>query len=513
MSTKGDDLEGRPGRVFDAYDREGRFLGRHTLSGAKAGFKDCKMDGEIIEVTLLDNAESHISGHQEEAELWAPISRYEGRYEASNLGRIRSIPPLNGSSFPRVLEPGTNEHGLNDAGMSSTSVYLRDEEGRGKKRPVDWLVASTFLPNPGSCLFVNHRDHNLRNCRVGNLSWSDVKDADEFLDDEEPLEQLLRAHGNREYLLVDPDGKPIGRFTLNDIHGAYGSGYQGGPGYRINGDVCRLQDDTRERKPQQQKKGIDRNKPAEQAEKSIGEEHHNPIERKTGKPSRLDPLEAIARWAQVYSQDGYGGPDERRVANAVLTGKAEVLDFEPDCANIARGYSGDLSVLPFSTTIILTPGQGVPAVAFFEEGKSIRYIPLGNDGRSPELVNITRRMLSYVNDCCSFDAADGGMTATGQNHPVTTDKDAPMMPRFMEAGTIIVGRKRARSDRASTTHASPSEPFLRRAHWRHQHYGPNNSLVKLIVVRETVVTGDKSAPKGPRRSGRCPVHKVKLAKA
>lgn len=138
-------MEGRPGRVFDAYDREGRFLGRHTLSGAKAGFKDCKMDGEIIEVTLLDNAESHISGHQEEAELWAPISRYEGRYEASNLGRIRSIPPLNGSSFPRVLEPGTNEHGLNDAGMSSTSVYLRDEEGRGKKGQSTGLWQAPFF--------------------------------------------------------------------------------------------------------------------------------------------------------------------------------------------------------------------------------------------------------------------------------------------------------------------------------------------------------------------------------
>lgn len=91
-------------------------------------------------------------------ELWKPIPNYEGYYEASNLGRIRSV-----YRYKRVLKP-----------MISNTGYERVDLFKNKCRKqygVHRLVAITFIDNSDDKPFVNHKDENKLNNRASNLEW------------------------------------------------------------------------------------------------------------------------------------------------------------------------------------------------------------------------------------------------------------------------------------------------------------------------------------------------------
>lgn len=91
-------------------------------------------------------------------EIWKPIPNYEGYYEASNLGRIRSV-----YRYKRVLKP-----------MISNTGYERVDLFKNRHRKqysVHRLVAITFIDNPDNKPFVNHRDENKINNCADNLEW------------------------------------------------------------------------------------------------------------------------------------------------------------------------------------------------------------------------------------------------------------------------------------------------------------------------------------------------------
>lgn len=91
-------------------------------------------------------------------EVWKPIPNYEGFYEVSNTGKVRSI-----YRYRRVLKP-----------MISTTGYERVDLFKNKNRKqfsVHRLVAMTFIDNPDQKPFVNHKDENKTNNSVDNLEW------------------------------------------------------------------------------------------------------------------------------------------------------------------------------------------------------------------------------------------------------------------------------------------------------------------------------------------------------
>lgn len=109
-----------------------------------------------------------------ELEIWKDIEGYEGLYQVSNLGRVRSLDHIrntsrtgNGRAFVkgRVLKPWMNENGY--------SVYsFHNESGKSSiKIMAHRLVAKAFLPNPENLPCVNHKDENPSNNHVDNLEW------------------------------------------------------------------------------------------------------------------------------------------------------------------------------------------------------------------------------------------------------------------------------------------------------------------------------------------------------
>ena len=107
-------------------------------------------------------------------EIWRPIVGYEGLYEVSNTGRVRSLDRYVKCDYEKyrlhkgkVLSPGKDKDGY-------LSVVLSCN-GKHKKIAVHRLVAQAFIPNPDDLPIINHKDEDKTNNRVDNLEWCTVK--------------------------------------------------------------------------------------------------------------------------------------------------------------------------------------------------------------------------------------------------------------------------------------------------------------------------------------------------
>ena len=96
-------------------------------------------------------------------ENWKDIVGYEGLYQVSDKGSVKSI----GYGKERILSPGKLQNG-----------YLRVnlcKNGEKKNLLVHRLVAQAFIPNPDNLPEVNHKDEDKENNSVQNLEWCDGK--------------------------------------------------------------------------------------------------------------------------------------------------------------------------------------------------------------------------------------------------------------------------------------------------------------------------------------------------
>ena len=96
-------------------------------------------------------------------EIWCPIKGFEGLYEVSDQGRVRSLK----FGKERILKP---------IRMSKGYLFVNlCKNGEMKKCLVHRLVAQTFIPNPDNLPQVNHKDEDKENNSVQNLEWCDQK--------------------------------------------------------------------------------------------------------------------------------------------------------------------------------------------------------------------------------------------------------------------------------------------------------------------------------------------------
>ena len=101
-------------------------------------------------------------------ERWKEIPGYEGYYEASTLGHIRSVRDERNTYNGKILRPRLKPNGYLQYGLT--------RDGKTRTFKSSRLIAKTFLPNPENKLTVNHKNGIKNDDRLENLEWATISE-------------------------------------------------------------------------------------------------------------------------------------------------------------------------------------------------------------------------------------------------------------------------------------------------------------------------------------------------
>ena len=128
-------------------------------------------------------------------EEWRDVVGYEGRYQVSSTGRVKSLKRkdcLGRTIRERMLKPCDNGRGY-------LYISLSDGTGEHKRHYIHRLVGEAFVPNPLEKEDVNHKDENPSNNHASNLEWLTHK------------ENL--NYGMRNERVAKANSKPVAQYT------------------------------------------------------------------------------------------------------------------------------------------------------------------------------------------------------------------------------------------------------------------------------------------------------------
>ena len=104
-------------------------------------------------------------------EIWKDVTGYEGLYQVSNLGRVKSLDRvIKGQHFEeKIMKLQTN---------NGYKWLWLNKDGKRKAKRINRLVAEEFIPNPDNFPCVGHKDDipSKENNTVENLYWTTFED-------------------------------------------------------------------------------------------------------------------------------------------------------------------------------------------------------------------------------------------------------------------------------------------------------------------------------------------------
>ena len=121
-------------------------------------------------------------------EVWKDIAGYEGLYQVSNLGKVKSL------ARNKQLKFDYHKRGYQIVTLCNNKVR--------KRLQVHRLVASAFIENPNALPQVNHIDENKRNNNVDNLEWCS--------------NDYNNRYGTRDARMAAKHKKPICQYDTNN---------------------------------------------------------------------------------------------------------------------------------------------------------------------------------------------------------------------------------------------------------------------------------------------------------
>ncbi len=107
-------------------------------------------------------------------ETWKDIPKFEGLYQASTYGRIRSVSHIRRNGTGKYMQKGkVLNFNINHSGYYQVRL---SKNGKAKTYRVNRLIALTFIENTYNKETVNHIDGNKLNNRIENLEWATKKE-------------------------------------------------------------------------------------------------------------------------------------------------------------------------------------------------------------------------------------------------------------------------------------------------------------------------------------------------
>lgn len=103
-------------------------------------------------------------------EIWKDVPGYEGQYQVSNIGRVRSL--------DRIKPDGIFQHGIirkTHLDACGYELVALRKNNKTKHWSVHRLVATAFIPNPYNLPQVNHKDEIRNHNTVDNLEWCTIE--------------------------------------------------------------------------------------------------------------------------------------------------------------------------------------------------------------------------------------------------------------------------------------------------------------------------------------------------
>lgn len=137
-------------------------------------------------------------------EIWKSIPGYEGLYQVSNLGRVKSL--LRNTTRGKVLSLQNRQNGYFCVCLCKNGVSKRENVHR--------IVAEAFLPHSDSNNVVNHKDENKHNNKVTNLEWTTQKYNLEYRDG---IYKRAKSRSGFKNVLQIQNGRVVGIYhTLHE---------------------------------------------------------------------------------------------------------------------------------------------------------------------------------------------------------------------------------------------------------------------------------------------------------
>ena len=159
-------------------------------------------------------------------EVWKPVQGYEGYYEVSNMGRVRSCTRMrkskNGSLHEwkgKILSP--DEH-IRDGHLRVTLCV----NNVSRRFLVHRLVAEAFIENPHDYPIVNHKNENPHDNSVENLEWCDWKYNSNYGTNKERISEKQKGKAKvrcrKKLFQYSMDGKLINVYESRNAAGHAG---------------------------------------------------------------------------------------------------------------------------------------------------------------------------------------------------------------------------------------------------------------------------------------------------
>lgn len=157
-------------------------------------------------------------------EMWAKIGGFNGEYEISSYGRVRSYKIEHNryhtgvQKRPHLLKTRKDKRGY-------IHIFL-NKNGKCVNYLIHRLVAQAFLPNPNNYPQVNHKDENKSNNKVENLEWCTKKYNLHYSNVCQKMVTAAKIKRQKVVLMYDEENRFLREFESATIAAKYIGDYQ-----------------------------------------------------------------------------------------------------------------------------------------------------------------------------------------------------------------------------------------------------------------------------------------------